>query len=62
MTIRFDSDSKEAATLRQKVFADAASQGYWVGGAHIAFPGLGHLTNAGDAYAWVPVNYPQPPP
>ena len=62
VTIRFDSDSKEAAAQRQKVFADAASQGYWVGGAHIAFPGLGHLTKAGAAYAWVPVNYPQPPP
>ena len=61
VTIRFDSDSKQAAAQRQKVFADAASQGYWVGGAHIAFPGLGHVTKAGNAYAWVPVNYPQPP-
>ena len=62
VTIRFDSDSKEAAAQRQKVFAEAASQRYWVGGAHIAFPGLGHVIKAGDAYAWVPVNYPQPPP
>jgi glyoxylase-like metal-dependent hydrolase (beta-lactamase superfamily II) len=62
VTIRFDSDSKEAAAQRQKVFAEAASQRYWVGGAHIAFPGLGHVIKAGDAYAWIPVNYPQPPP
>jgi glyoxylase-like metal-dependent hydrolase (beta-lactamase superfamily II) len=60
VTIRYDSDSKEAAAQRQKVFADAATQGYWVGAAHVAFPGLGHLTKAGDGYAWVPVNYPQP--
>lgn len=59
VTIRYDSNSKEAAASRQKVFAEAASQGYWVGGAHIAFPGLGHLVKAGAGYAWVPVNYPQ---
>ena len=61
VTIRFDSDSKEAAASRQKVFAEAASQGYWVGGAHIAFPGLGNVITAGNGYAWVPVNYPQGP-
>ncbi len=60
VTIRFDSDSKQAAAARQKVFAEAASQRYWVGGAHIAFPGLGHLVKAGAGYAWVPVNYAQP--
>jgi glyoxylase-like metal-dependent hydrolase (beta-lactamase superfamily II) len=62
VTILFDSDSTQAATQRQKVFADAASQGFWVGGAHLAFPGLGHLTKAAAGYAWVPVNYPQPSP
>jgi glyoxylase-like metal-dependent hydrolase (beta-lactamase superfamily II) len=61
VTIRFDTDSKDAVVQRQKVFAEAASEGYWVGAAHIAFPGLGHVTKVGDAYAWVPVNYPQPP-
>jgi glyoxylase-like metal-dependent hydrolase (beta-lactamase superfamily II) len=60
VSIRFDSDSKQAAAQRQKIFAVAAGGGYWVGGAHIAFPGLGHVAKAGDAYAWVPVNYPQP--
>jgi glyoxylase-like metal-dependent hydrolase (beta-lactamase superfamily II) len=60
VTIRFDWDSKQAAAQRQKVFAEAAKEGYWVGAAHIAFPGLGHLAKVGDAYAWVPVNYPQP--
>lgn len=57
VTIRFDSDSSAAAAQRQKVFADAAAQGYWVGGAHIAFPGLGHLSKAGDGYGWLPANY-----
>lgn len=61
VTIRFDSDSKQAVAQRLKVLAEAASQGYWVGAAHIAFPGLGHVAKAGDGYAWVPVNYPQAP-
>ena len=57
VTIRFDSDSTAAAAQRQKVFADAASQGYWIGAAHIAFPGLGHVATAGKGYAWVAANY-----
>ena len=61
VTIRYDSDSAAAAAQRQKVLADAAGQGYWIGGAHLAFPGLGHVTKAGDAYAWVPVNYSRAP-
>ena len=55
VTIRFDTDSPAAAARRALVFADAARQGYWIGGAHVAFPGLGHLTTAGTSYAWVPV-------
>ncbi len=60
VSIRFDSDSKQATEQRERVFAEAAREGYWVGGAHLAFPGLGHLSKLGNAYAWVPVNYPQP--
>jgi glyoxylase-like metal-dependent hydrolase (beta-lactamase superfamily II) len=59
--LRFDSDPTEAIAQRQKLLADAASQKYWIGAAHLAFPALGHVAKAGDGYAWVPVNYPQPP-
>ena len=48
-----DGDTKE----RAKAYADAAKNGYLVGAAHIAFPGLGHVRKgAGKAYIWVPVN------
>jgi hypothetical protein len=30
-----------------------------VGGAHLQFPGLGHLQTQGKGYRWVPVNYTQ---
>ena len=57
ITIKFDSDSKAAAVQRKKAFADAAKGGYWVGAAHLAFPGLGHLVADGKAYRFIPANY-----
>ena len=55
--MRFDTDSKSAAVERKKTFADAAKQGYWVAGAHLAFPGLGHLRTNDKGYIWIPANY-----
>jgi glyoxylase-like metal-dependent hydrolase (beta-lactamase superfamily II) len=57
VTIKFDTDSKAAAVQRKKAYAEAAKQGYWVGSAHISFPGLGHLVVQGKGYAWIPANY-----
>jgi glyoxylase-like metal-dependent hydrolase (beta-lactamase superfamily II) len=57
VTIQFDVDSNAAAVQRKKAFADAAKQGYWVGAAHISFPGLGHVRAEGKGYAWIPANY-----
>ena len=57
VTIQFDTDSKPAAAERKKAYADAAKQGYWVAGAHLAFPGVGHLRTDGRGYRFVPANY-----
>lgn len=57
VTIQFDTDSVKAAAQRKKVFADVAAHGYWVAGAHLSFPGVGHLRAAGSGYDFVPVNY-----
>ena len=57
VTIQFDVDSKAAAPQRKKQFADAAAKGYYVGVAHISFPGIGHVRAEGAGYAWVPVSY-----
>jgi glyoxylase-like metal-dependent hydrolase (beta-lactamase superfamily II) len=57
VTIRFDTDSGMAVAARRKVFGDAAEHGYWVGGAHLSFPGVGHLRAAGSGYGFVPANY-----
>ncbi len=57
VTIQFDTDSKAAAAVRQRGFAEAAQQGYLVGAAHLPFPGVGHLRKSGTGYAYLPVTY-----
>lgn len=57
VTIQFDYDSKSAAAQRKKVYAEAAAKGYYVGVAHISFPGIGRLRAEGSGYVWIPVNY-----
>jgi glyoxylase-like metal-dependent hydrolase (beta-lactamase superfamily II) len=59
VTIGFDTDSVQAVAHRKQVFADAAEHGDWVAGAHLSFPGIGHLRAAAPSkgYIFVPVNY-----
>lgn len=57
VTIQFDTDPKAALAQRKKAYADAAKQGYWVGAAHLSFPGLGHLRSQGPGYLFTPANY-----
>jgi glyoxylase-like metal-dependent hydrolase (beta-lactamase superfamily II) len=59
VTINFDSDKKAAAASRKKAFDAAAKGGYLIGGAHLQFPGVGHLRAEGKGYRWIPVNYTQ---
>jgi len=49
-----DSDRVAAIASRRRLLADAAAGGWWVAGAHLPFPGLGHVRPEGEAYAWVP--------
>lgn len=60
VTIGFDSDTKAAFAARQKFFDAAARDGQLVGGAHLQFPGVGHLAQQGKGYRWIPANYTQP--
>src|SRR2546423_11342645 len=57
VTIKFDTDPKAAAEQRKRAYADAASKGYLVAAAHLAFPGIRHLRSAGRGSTWVPANY-----
>ncbi|MEA1605087.1 MBL fold metallo-hydrolase [Pseudomonas spirodelae] len=57
VVIEFDSDQAKAVATRKKLFAEAARDKLWVAGAHMPFPGIGHVRNEGSAYAWVPVEF-----
>lgn len=57
VAIHYDSDVTAAIAERKKVFAEAAAHGDWVAGAHMPFPGLGHLRTGDSAYRFVPANY-----
>jgi len=54
VTIHYDVDPKAAAATREKILAETAESGILVGGAHIAFPGLGHVVRNAKGYTWVP--------
>ncbi|MEC4591005.1 MBL fold metallo-hydrolase [Nitrospirillum amazonense] len=56
-TVKYDSDQAAAAHARDQLMAQAARDGSWVAAAHIAFPGLGHITRQDGAYRWLPANY-----
>jgi glyoxylase-like metal-dependent hydrolase (beta-lactamase superfamily II) len=57
MTIEYDSETKAAIASRKKLMAAAATQGFLVGGAHLSFPGLGHIRADAKGYSWIPVPY-----
>ena len=59
ITMSFDSEQATAEKARKTEFANAAKSGDLLGGAHLQFPGLGHVKSQGKGYQWIPVNYTQ---
>jgi hypothetical protein len=57
VSLQYDMDLPAATEQRKKVFADAAEHRYWVAGAHLPFPGIGHLRTNGSGYTFVHSNY-----
>jgi glyoxylase-like metal-dependent hydrolase (beta-lactamase superfamily II) len=60
----YDSDGASAERQREMLFADAKLEGYWIGAAHITFPGLGHVGLRDGHFIWIPTEYTTelPPP
>jgi glyoxylase-like metal-dependent hydrolase (beta-lactamase superfamily II) len=56
-TIQYDVKPQQAMQARIKLFTDAADKGYIIAGPHISFPGLGHLSQQGEGFRWVSVQY-----
>jgi glyoxylase-like metal-dependent hydrolase (beta-lactamase superfamily II) len=57
VAIEFDVDSKKAIATRKALFARAAKNKLWVAGAHLPFPGIGHVRAERKGFSWVPVEY-----
>ncbi|MGY3803722.1 MBL fold metallo-hydrolase [Pigmentibacter ruber] len=53
----FDNDGKKAIAQRVGLFTNAAKNKIWLSGAHLPFPGIGHIRKEGKGFAWVPVEY-----
>jgi glyoxylase-like metal-dependent hydrolase (beta-lactamase superfamily II) len=56
-TVEFDSDQPKALQTRKALFDRLAKEGWRFGGAHLPFPGIGHVRKDGAAYTYVPVEY-----
>lgn len=57
ISIEFDVDSQQAMASRKAMLKQAAKEGLWVGGAHMPFPGIGHVGRDKKGYRWVPIEY-----
>ncbi|SDK46366.1 Glyoxylase, beta-lactamase superfamily II [Agrobacterium fabrum] len=57
VAIEFDIDQKAAVAARDIAFKQAVEGRYLVGGAHIAFPGIGHVRKDSTNFDWLPINY-----
>lgn len=61
VTIHYDVDPKAAAATRTTILAETAESGILVGGAHISFPGLGHVFRNASGYSWTPLPWSSQP-
>ncbi|MCL2021579.1 MAG: MBL fold metallo-hydrolase [Betaproteobacteria bacterium] len=59
VAIEFDADQKQAIAARKQIFADAARKRLLIAGAHLPFPGIGHIVAEKNGYRWVPVEFGQ---
>lgn len=57
VAIEFDSDQQQAVESRRSAMGTAADEGWWVAGAHMPFPGIGHVIGDSDGYRWLPVEF-----
>ncbi|MDR0716212.1 MAG: MBL fold metallo-hydrolase [Azoarcus sp.] len=65
VSLDFDHDPRQAVATRKETLADTAGKRLLVAGAHLPFPGIGHIRAEADGkYQWVPLEFSQqlPPP
>jgi glyoxylase-like metal-dependent hydrolase (beta-lactamase superfamily II) len=52
-----DDDKDKAVATRKRILDMAATDGLFVAGFHMPFPGVGYVEKAIGGYRWVPVSY-----
>src|SRR3546814_99401 len=57
VSIDFDSDQKQAIATREKILERAAQEKFWIAGAHLPFPGIGHASKQKTGYRWIAAEY-----
>jgi hypothetical protein len=58
IAIQYDWNAAEAIDTREHVLAEAADKGWLIAGAHLSFPGIGHVLKLPHgSYQWLPLNY-----
>jgi glyoxylase-like metal-dependent hydrolase (beta-lactamase superfamily II) len=63
VSIEFDVDRQQAIATRKAILAEAVKSKLWIAGAHLPFPGVGHVRADEAGYDWVPAEYaPYTPP
>ncbi len=63
VSIQFDADPTKAIATRREILKRVASEKSLMAGAHLPFPGMGHVITEGKgSYRWVPVQFSPLPP
>lgn len=57
VSIEFDTDQRAAIATREKLLSRAAEGKLWIAGAHMPFPGIGHVVREGKGWRWAPAEY-----
>ncbi|PHM27667.1 hypothetical protein [Xenorhabdus budapestensis] len=57
ISIEFDVDNNKAIEARKSIFEKASHHQWVIDGAHLPFPGIGHIRKEEQGYNWVPVEY-----
>jgi glyoxylase-like metal-dependent hydrolase (beta-lactamase superfamily II) len=52
--IRVDVDAVQSLVQHTALLTDAAAHGYWLAGAHLSFPGIGHVRTSRHGFEFVP--------
>ena len=56
----YDSNRRQATASRKRLLAQASARGEWVAGAHLPFPGIGHVGKAAagqGSYRWIAAEF-----